>query len=151
MKPHDELLSLTSLFSETDDLFLRVEHIPSAVTPEPYKSMLVHDHHMTLAMEAHHACAVDVRVLDSRRNGNSYARKIQLLQHASETVVMFGIIRFQLEYVTEAVQNEILAGQTPLGRILIDHNVLRHIDLVQSWRSRPDPLSVDILQCQLVP
>ena len=129
MKPHDELLSLTNLFPEPESLFLRAEHIPSAVTPEPYKSMLVHDHHMTLAMEGHHGCTVDVRVLDSQHHGNTYARKIQLLKHGTETVVMFGIIRFQLEYVTEAVRVEILAGQTPLGRILINHNVLRHIDL----------------------
>jgi len=129
MKPHDELLSLTNLFPEPESLFLRAEHIPSAVTPEPYKSMLVHDHHMTLAMEGYHGCAVDVRVLDIQHQCNTYARKIQLLKHGTETVVMFGIIRFQLEYVTEAVRDEILAGQTPLGRILINHNVLRHIDL----------------------
>jgi chorismate-pyruvate lyase len=129
MNPHDELLSLTKLFPEPDELFLSAEHIPSAVTPEPYKTMLVHNHHMTLTMEAHHACSVDVRVLDSKLNGSEYARKIQLLKHGTDTIVMFGIIRFHLEYVTEAVRNEVLAGQTPLGRILINHNVLRHIDL----------------------
>jgi chorismate-pyruvate lyase len=129
MKPHDELLSLTKLFPEPDDLFLRAEHVPSAVTPEPYKSMLVHDHHMTLTMEAYHRGSVEVRVLDSNLNGTEYARKIQLLKQGTETVVMFGIIRFQLQYVPEAVRDEILAGHTPLGRILINHNVLRHIDL----------------------
>jgi hypothetical protein len=34
-----------------------------------------------------------------------------------------------LRYVTDAVKQEILQGQVPLGRILINHNVLRHIDL----------------------
>lgn len=129
MNPHDELLALTKLFPEPESLFLRAEHIPSAVTPEPYKTMLVHNHHMTLTMEAHHGCSVDVRVIDSRLNGTDYARKIQLLKHGTEQVVMFGIIRFHLEYVTEAVRREVLAGETPLGRILINHNVLRHIDL----------------------
>ena len=129
MNPQDELLSLTKRFPEYEALFLRAEHIPSAVTPEPYKTMLVHDHHMTLAMEGHHNCTVDVRVLDSNLSGSEYARKIQLLKHGTETIVMFGIIRFHLEYVTVAVRNEVLAGHTPLGRILINHNVLRHIDL----------------------
>ena len=129
MNPHDELLSLTRLFPETETLFLRAEHIPSAITPEPYKTMLVHDHHMTLAMEAHHRCSVDVRVLDRQLNGTEYARKIQLLKQGTESVVQFGIIRFHLEYVTQAVRDEVIAGQTPLGRILINHNVLRHIDL----------------------
>ena len=129
MNPHEELLSLTRLFPEPETLFLRAEHIPSAITPEPYKTMLVHDHHMTLAMETHHRCSVDVRVLDLQLNGTEYARKIQLLKQGTESVVQFGIIRFHLEYVTEAVRDEVIAGQTPLGRILINHNVLRHIDL----------------------
>jgi len=129
MNPHDELLSLTRLFPEPETLFLRAEHIPSAITPEPYKTMLVHDHHMTLAMETHHRCSVDVRVLDRQLHGTEYARKIQLLKQGTESVVQFGIIRFHLEYVTQAVRDEVIAGQTPLGRILINHNVLRHIDL----------------------
>ena len=112
MNPHEELLSLTRLFPEPETLFLRAEHIPSAITPEPYKTMLVHDHHMTMAMETHHRCSVDVRVLDRQLNGTEYARKIQLLKQG-----------------TEAVRDEVIAGQTPLGRILINHNVLRHIDL----------------------
>jgi hypothetical protein len=31
--------------------------------------------------------------------------------------------------VTECVKKEILAGIVPLGRVLIQHNVLRHVDL----------------------
>ncbi len=129
MNPRDELLSLTDLFPEPEALFLGAEHIPSAVTPEPYKTMLVHDHHMTVAMETHHGCAVDVRVIDSKLNGNEYARKILLLKHGTLSVVQFGIVRFHLEYVTQAVREQIIAGQIPLGRILINHNVLRNIDL----------------------
>ena len=129
MNPSDELRSLTKLFPDPDELFLSAEHIPSAVTPEPYKTMLVHDHHMTLAMEGHHGSSVDVRVIASHLEGSEYVRKIQLLKHGTESVVMFGIIRFHLEYVTEAVRNEVIAGEVPLGRILINHNVLRHIDL----------------------
>lgn len=129
MNPHDELRSLTNRFSESDLLFSRTEHIPSAVTPEPYKTMLVHEHHMTVAMETYHGCSVDVRVLDSRLEGAEYSRKILLLKHGTETPVQFGIVRFHLEYVTAAVRDEIIAGKTPLGRILINHNVLRQIDL----------------------
>lgn len=129
MNPQDELRALTSRFPESDELFLRAEHIPSAVTPEPYKTMLVHDHHMTVAMETFHQCSVDVRILDSRLQGNEYSRKIILLKHGTEIPVQFGIVRFHLEFVTDAVRKEIIEGQIPLGRILINHNVLRHIDL----------------------
>ncbi len=129
MNPHDELVSLTKLFPESAALFLQAEHIPSAVTPEPYKGMLVHEHHMTIAMETFHRSAVDVRVLDHMLNGNEYARKILLVKHGTNTVVQFGIVRFHLGYVTDAVREQIIAGEIPLGRILINHNVLRHIDL----------------------
>ena len=46
---------------------------PSQTLPEPYRRMLVHNHHMTVTMESFHGCPVDVR--DSR----SPARR-QLLQ-----------------------------------------------------------------------
>lgn len=129
MNPLDELHSLTDLFPEREPLFQRVKHIPSSLTPEPYKTMLVHDHHMTVAMETFHQSSVDVRILDRRHDGELYARKILLLKHGTETVVQFGVMRFHLNYVTDDVRREILDGQTPLGRILINHNVLRHIDL----------------------
>jgi chorismate-pyruvate lyase len=129
MNPHDELLALTSLFPSAEPLFLKAEHIPSAVTPEPYKSMLVHDHHMTVAMETYHRSPVEVRVLAKKLDGDQYAREILLVKQGTEAVVQYGLVRFNLSYVTHEVRNEILAEQTPLGRILINHNVLRHIDL----------------------
>ena len=129
MNPHDELRALTDLFPEGPALFTRVEHIPSVVTPEPYKSMLVHNHHMTVTMEQYHQTAVDVRVLAAKELGDIYARKILLLKQGTDIPVQFGIVRFNFQYVTDAVRKEILAGQIPLGRVLITHNVLRHIDL----------------------
>ena len=129
MNPHDELLALTNLFPSAELLFLKAEHIPSAVTPEPYKAMLVHDHHMTVAMETYHKSAVEVRVLAKKLDGDQYSREILLLKQGTEAVVQYGLVRFNLSFVTREVRNEILAEQTPLGRILINHNVLRHIDL----------------------
>ena len=129
MNPHDELRSLTDLFPTPEPLFLKAEHIPSAVTPEPYKAMLVHDHHMTVAMETYHKSPVDVRVLAQQLDGDIYSREILLLKQGTEAVVQYGLVRFNLSYVTDDVRREILAEQTPLGRILINHNVLRHIDL----------------------
>ena len=129
MNPLDELRSLTGLFPEPDPLFIRADHIPSSQTPEPYKTMLVHEHHMTVTMETYHRSPVEVRVLAERLDGHVYARKILLLKQGTEAVVQFGMVRFNLSYVTEPVRREIIAGQTPLGRILINHNVLRHIDV----------------------
>lgn len=136
MNPIDELHSLTNLFPDSEPLFQRVEHIPSALTPEPYKTMLAHNHHMTVAMEDYHGGPVAVRVLAQRFEEPWYVRQIILDRPArpeqGETTpvpVQFGIVRFNLSFVTPAVRDEILAGQIPLGRVLINHNVLRHIDL----------------------
>jgi len=128
MNPQEELLSLTNRFPG-ESLFLKAEHIPSAVTPEPYKSMLVHDHHMTVAMETYHASPVQVIVLARETEGAVYSREILLRTQTTGRIVQYGIVRFNLDYVTDEVRREILGEQTPLGRILINHNVLRHIDL----------------------
>jgi hypothetical protein len=128
MNPTDELNKLTALFPGGDALFERVEHIPSALTPEPYRRLLVHEHHMTVTMEEFHHSAVVVKVLDRRLDEQIYSRRI-LLERDDGRVVQFGIVRFDLGVVLPPVRNEILSEKTPLGRILINYNVLRHIDL----------------------
>jgi hypothetical protein len=129
VNPTDELKKLTSLFPDGDSLFERADHIPSALTPEPFKRLLVHEHHMTVTMEEFHHTSVVVKVLDRRLDGDIYSRKILLEGKDDGHVVQFGIVRFDLGVVLPAVREEILSETTPLGRILINYNVLRHIDL----------------------
>ncbi|SFH61797.1 hypothetical protein [Planctomicrobium piriforme] len=129
MNPLDELSRLTTLFSSPGALIEHAEHIPGALAPEPYKSLLVHEHHMTVTMEQFHGCKVNVEVLDESQQGDIYTRKIILKRSTDNVPVQFGLVRFDFKYVTAAVRDEIMARQTPLGRVLIRHNVLRHIDL----------------------
>jgi len=129
VNPHVELQSLLNLFPEPEPMLADAEHVASEALPEPYRRMLAHNHHMTVTMESYHNCRVDVRILDRRLDGDFYSRKIVLLKSGTDRVVQFGIVRFDLSYVTPIVREEILAGNKPLGRVLIDHNVLRHIDL----------------------
>ena len=129
MNPHDELKSLLELFPSGPLLIERAEHVSSGGTPEPYRTLLAHREHMTERMEAFHKTSVDVRVLEKRLDGNIYSRKIVLLKHGSSQVVQFGIVRFDLSSVSDKVREEILSEQTPLGRILIRHNVFREIEL----------------------
>lgn len=139
MNAIDELTSLTSLFPESELLIENAEHIPSSTTPEPYKRLLVHEHHMTVTMEDYHGSSVNVRVLARTLDNDTYARKILLERTDNGRVVQFGIVRFNLSYVTRAVREEILREHTPLGRILINYNVLRHIDLGAILRITPGP------------
>ncbi len=146
MNPLTELEALLGLFPREDALIADAEHVPSSQTPEPYKQMLVHDHHMTVTMESYHQSSVDVRVLDQRLEEDTYVRKILLLKSGTDEVVQFGIVRFNFQYVTDDVRTEILAGETPLGRVLINHNVLRHIDLGAILRITAGPGLASLLQ-----
>lgn len=129
MNPLDELRKLTELFPDGPELLRVARYIPKTQTPEPYKRLLVHDQHMTVAMEAHHESAVDVHVVRQHLDGDTYARESLLTRQSDNQPVQFGIVRFAFQYVSPEVREEILSGQTPLGRILINHDVMRHVDL----------------------
>jgi hypothetical protein len=94
---------------------------------------------MTVTVEAHHGSLVDVKVLEKKRDGDSYARKILLALQSDGRVVQFGLVRIWLPYCSPEVREEILAQKTPIGRILINHNVLRRIEPTEFLRMTPGP------------
>ncbi len=125
---------LYSLFPDSSDRPTTVE-VPSESVPEPYRQLLVHTHHMTVTVEGYYGSPVDVRVLNCRRQGNEYARKILLtLRDDLRKVVQFGLVRINLGVCSEPVRNAIIEGKTPLGRVLIQHNVLRRIEPIAYLR-----------------
>jgi chorismate-pyruvate lyase len=99
------------------------EHVP-----QPYRDLLVHEHHMTVTVERFHGRPVELRVLSQRTQGHHYSRMILLALQGTGDVVQFGIVRIDLDRCSPVVRAEVLAGEKPLGRILIEHDVLRHID-----------------------
>ncbi|HEX6985339.1 MAG TPA: hypothetical protein VF170_08175 [Planctomycetaceae bacterium] len=139
MNPLAELHALVELFPESEPLIRRAEHVAAPLMPEPYRTMLAHEHHMTVTMEQYHGGPVDVKVLARREVGGTYCRKILLTKRGTDQVVQFGIVRFDFQYVTSAVRDEILSEEIPLGRVLIRHNVLRHIDLGALLRIEAGP------------
>jgi chorismate-pyruvate lyase len=96
--------------------------------PEPFHNLLCHEHHMTVTVEAYHNDKVDVRLLAVRQRDPLYARKIILTLRGSGKVVLFGIVRVNLDFTTALVRTAILEGEIPFGRILIQNNVLRRIE-----------------------
>lgn len=119
--------SLYSLFPESDDR-PAAALVPASELPQPYRKLLDHPDHMTVTVEEHFGGAVDVRVLDCRRSGNEYARKILLAMHDGGRVVQFGLVRIDLGVCPEPVRDAIVEGKTPLGRVLIQHDMLRRIE-----------------------
>ena len=95
--------------------------------PEPYRELLVHSHHMTVTMEAFHQDTVTLKVCRENRVDDQYARVILLSLESTGQVVQFGIMRFDLSICNRDTRDEILDGTTPLGRILIQKNIMRRI------------------------
>jgi hypothetical protein len=146
VNPVDEFHKLAASFPDPQPLVREVEYIPASTTPEPYKGLLVHDLHMTVTMETYHRSPVDVHVIDRRLDGDVYSRKILLTKKGTNIVVQFGLVQFDFQYVTEAVRREIVAENIPLGRVLINHNVLRQVDLNAILRITAGPGLAKYLQ-----
>jgi chorismate-pyruvate lyase len=85
------------------------------------RSLLAHDQHMTVTVEKRHQCSVDVVVMETRTDDDYYSRKILLTRQSDGGVVQFGIVRINKAYLT---------AEVPLGRILINHGVLRIVKLL---------------------
>lgn len=137
-----DVQGLFALFPPADYM-ARGELVPGGRVPPPYRDLLVHEHHMTVTVEAHHGETVDVKVLEYRVAGDSYSRKILLTLKSTGRVVMFGLVRVNFRYCSEVVRREILAGQTPLGRVLIEANVLRRIEPTAFLRVVPGPAMIE--------
>ena len=107
--------------------------------PEPYRGLLAHHHHMTVTVEAHYGGPVDVRVLESGRDGDGYFRRVVLTLHGTDRIVQYGLVRINLALLDPAVRAAIVEQKTPLGRILIEHNVLRRVEPTAFLRVEPGP------------
>ena len=101
--------------------------VGSSSVPEPYHALLVHEHHMTIAMQTYHGEPVDVEVVTERRGDATYARRSLLRLRSNGRVVQHCTVRIHLPSCSAPVCEAILAGRTPLGAILVDHNVMRRI------------------------
>jgi chorismate-pyruvate lyase len=100
-----------------------------AEVPEPYRGLLAHTNHMTVTVESFYRDSVDVEVLRSSVDQEQYCREILLKTHSSALVVQHGIVRLSMRFLPELPRAEILQQKKPLGRVLIEHDVLRKIEL----------------------
>ncbi|MEM1305151.1 MAG: hypothetical protein AAGG46_09645, partial [Planctomycetota bacterium] len=51
--------------------------------------------------------------------------------------VQYGVMRIWHAELPDAVRDEIQARETPLGRVLIRHGLLRDVELLTLWRLDP--------------
>lgn len=122
--------------------------------PEPFDTLLNHQSHMTVTVEHYHDEPVDV-VVHRRRNRfrdgrvaeavdvaqpeeldstEAYMREITLITQKNQRVVQHGIVRLDPSALSRSVWHQIASGEIPLGRVLIENNVLRQVQLCRLWK-----------------
>ncbi len=123
--PSKELRLLLAFFGESR--LPRCCEVEPADIPQPYRRLLVHDGHMTVTLEKHYGSAVKVEPYLVHRQGDLYGRLLDLRAEASDVVVMTGILLINLNICGAEVRDLILSERVPLGRILIEHKILRRV------------------------
>ena len=89
------------------------EEVLAQGLPQPYRRLLAHHEHMTVSVEKHHGCPVDVEVITAKQSGDYYSRKIILHRQTDRRVVLFGIPRLNLRLVDDVSRGEIAARTSP--------------------------------------
>lgn len=130
---------LASLFYDDLAQLGRFEPVSVSEMPEPYRRLLAHNDHMTVTLEENAGSPVDVRVIAEWRDEASYARNSLLARHSDGVVLQFGVMRIWLADLPNAARDEIAVKREPLGRVLINHNLLREVELITLWRIVPGP------------
>jgi len=111
----------------------------ASAIPDPYDRLLNHHAHMTVTVESYYGQPVDVHVHRHHRSDRWYAREITLVTSRSRRIVQYGIVRLKPEILAPEVWQRIENRETPLGRVLIDHNVMREVELSELWRVEAGP------------
>ena len=136
---HVELEQLIHLFFDDEAQLGQFEEVVADQVPEPSRSLLSHDQHMTVTVEKHHQTSVDVKVLQSRTDGDHYSLKSLLTRQSDGGVVQYGIVRLNKSFLDPDVRDEIERQGMPLGRVLINHDVLRKVKLLSLLKIQCGP------------
>ncbi len=136
-EPTPDLSELIGIFFDRQETLAEFVPVEVASMPEVARRLLAHHDHMTVTVEAYHGTPVDVDVLQTWVSDTHYAREILLRRQTDGEVVQYGIVRLDRRQLPPAVQAEIVAQKRPLGRILIDHDVMREVECVALWEVIP--------------
>ncbi|MEK7412949.1 MAG: hypothetical protein AAB263_06505, partial [Planctomycetota bacterium] len=101
---------------------LGLQVIDGTNMPEPYRALLVNHGDMTTTLERFHGCRLHIAVLGRVQDGDIYSRQVILLDE-HENAVEYGAIRIHLAALPLLARQEVLAGQRPLGGVLVNHGV----------------------------
>lgn len=144
-----DLTTLLGLFYPTNpDELASFERVTSSALPATARQLLDHDSHMTITVEAFHHSSVNVRVLRSQESPAWYAREILLTRADNGDVVQYGIVRLRPDQFSPDTWREIHAGNLPLGRVLIEHDVFRQVERIGLWKVSAGPRLAELLRIE---
>lgn len=141
-----QLEHLLSLFYANSSVLGHFEKISVDQCPTVYKSLLAHCSHMTVTVERHHGEQVNLEVLSETKADSLYQRKIALRRSSDQRVVQFGIVQLDLNCLTSVARTQVLDGTTPLGRVLIQNQILTEVQLCDLWKVHCGPELTQIFQ-----
>jgi chorismate-pyruvate lyase len=145
--PNDvSIESLLAIFYAEQTQLATFQKSPADQVPEPYARLLNHTSHMTVTVEEYYQDTVDVRVLRAQFKQRDYCREILLSTHRDAKVVQYGIVRLHLDLIPEPARSEILAESKPLGRVLIERQILREVELFDLFRIACGPTLSELLE-----
>ncbi len=134
-----DLQNLVDLFYKSPEGLGQFQEVQQALMPEAYAQLLAHNRHMTVTVEKYHDSIVDVEVLEVHQTATHYSRKILLRNQSNQQVVQFGIVRINRTQLPVDVMQQIQDQGAPLGRILIDNQIMRNVKLLSLWQVDPGP------------
>lgn len=126
----------------------RIEAINGDTMPEPYKSLLVHNHDMTSTLEKFHSSRIHLRILSRRLEGSAYFRESILQLDGNNKAVEFGAIKINLDLFDAEPRRLILEQKFPLGRILNDFNVTYSSSPKTFFKIEPDAFIIEGMHIQ---
>jgi chorismate-pyruvate lyase len=122
--------TVPALIHPLDDFYARagmpvppVAEVEPLAMPEPYRSLLVHQHDMTSTLEKFHAGRIHLRLHGKRQLQNDYFREVILELDGSNKPVEFGAIHIHLNLFPAEARHWILQEYLPLGRILNENGI----------------------------
>lgn len=134
--PSKELRLLFAFFGDSD--LPKATIIPADDLPPPYHDLLVHHGHMTETLERYYSSPVAVHPYAVHHHGEMYGRKLDLSIPSTGQIVMTGLMIINLTFVRPDIAQKIVEGKTPLGRLLVDNNVLREVSSGAYLKFAPD-------------
>lgn len=94
--------------------------IEAAEIPPPYRALLAHNDGMTPTLASYWKQPIHLRPLAIQREGDLLMRQVVLVASRAERAVGFGTIRIHLDRFAPEARPRIVAGETPLGAILLE-------------------------------